>query len=654
MQSISRRALLSSTTGAFALSAQDVKPTRAPEHRRLLAGSHSPDSIQRALLPQSQWRHFPPASDRSAWGALPSDTLASLAAAGEKALNQPWPSLPASVFLEYKRNGNRSRYEAIANERRTRLYTLVLAECADAEGRFLDEILNGLWLLCEETYWGRPAHLNLQKAGPGLPDAEEPTVDLFAAETGSLLAWSRFLLADALDSVSPLIRPRIVHEIKRRILDPCSARNDFWWMGLDPKQARALNNWTPWIDSNWLTCSLLTEPETTRPASVHKILTSLDRFLDSYHPDGGCDEGPGYWGHAGGSLFECLDLLHSASAGNLDFFPIPLVSEIGKYIYRAHVADDWYVNFADASARISVNGGLIYRYGRAISDSSLMAHGAYAASRESTGRRSTDSIARILANLFHNAGLASTGKRPPLVQHAWLPGTQYFAARAKQGDTSGFFLAAQGGHNNESHNHNDVGNFIVFCDGLPVLIDVGVETYTAKTFSPRRYEIWTMQSAYHNLPTVNGAMQGAGRQFEARDCTAAASATESSLSLDLAAAYPPDAAIRSWQRLLRLDRTTNSVELTDAWSLGNPSNRIEFNFMTPCPVSASPGRLALKTAAGAVVTLTHDPSLVFALDEIPIDDARLKPVWGSKLHRIRLTAEKAAAQGKASFRASKA
>ena len=99
----------------------------------------------------------------------------------------------------------------------------------------------------------------------------------------------------------------------------------------------------------------------------------------------------------------------------------------------------------------------------------------------------------------------------------WLPGIQIMAARVREGSADGLYLAAQGGHNAESHNHNDVGNFIVYANGEPAIIDVGVETYTAKTFSPQRYDIWTMQSAYHNLPTVNGVMQGAGREFEARN-----------------------------------------------------------------------------------------------------------------------------------------
>lgn len=81
--------------------------------------------------------------------------------------------------------------------------------------------------------------------------------------------------------------------------------------------------------------------------------------------------------------------------------------------------------------------------------------------------------------------------------------------------SEGLYLAAKGGHNAESHNHNDVGNFIVYADGYPAISDVGVETYTAKTFSAQRYDIWTMQSAFHNLPIINGFMQKNGGNFKA-------------------------------------------------------------------------------------------------------------------------------------------
>jgi hypothetical protein len=74
------------------------------------------------------------------------------------------------------------------------------------------------------------------------------------------------------------------------------------------------------------------------------------------------------------------------------------------------------------------------------------------------------------------------------------------AAREKGGSIEGLYVAAKGGYNDESHNQNDAGHFIVYSDGQPPIIDVGVETYSTKTFSASRYDIWTMQSGYHNLP----------------------------------------------------------------------------------------------------------------------------------------------------------
>ncbi|GAI41454.1 unnamed protein product, partial [marine sediment metagenome] len=51
----------------------------------------------------------------------------------------------------------------------------------EAKGRFMDEIVNGVWAILEESSWVIPAHINAQRASSGLPDVEEPVVDLFSA-----------------------------------------------------------------------------------------------------------------------------------------------------------------------------------------------------------------------------------------------------------------------------------------------------------------------------------------------------------------------------------------------------------------------------------------------------------------------------------------
>ena len=387
-----------------------------------------------------------------------------------------------------------------------------------------------------------------------------------------------------------------------------------------------------------------------RAATAHKVLTSIDRFLASYHSDGGCDEGPGYWSRAGGSLFDNLELLHSASVGAIDYYSDSLVREIGRYIYRAHIAGDWFVNFADASAKIHLDGDLVYRYGVAIQDANMRALGAYAAQQ---GVSVGDTLGRALPAIFNYTSVHDAEGRQPFVRDVWLNGIQVAAARREAGSADGFYFAALGGHNAESHNHNDVGNFIVFLNGDPVLIDVGVETYTAKTFSPRRYEIWTMQSAYHNLPTINGVMQAAGRQYEARDVAFHAGAGEVEFTAYLAAAYPREAGVEQWRRSVRLDRAANTVVVTDRYAL-RESRKIEMSLMTPCVVKQD-GARGLVLSGGMLgkasvrIAVEAAAAPVFKIEEIAITDSRLRGSWGNRLCRVVVEWGSAAAKGQMMF-----
>ncbi len=592
--------------------------------------------LKAKLLSAKAWHPFPTIHERKVWQSVEDSVRLFLTEQGEAYLNYNFPPLPATLFLDFVRTGNRSRFQDVRKERREALSALVLAECVEGEGRFLDDIADGLWAICEETYWGLPAHLNMQKAGFGLPDVEEPTVDLFAAETSHLLSWTYYLLNYELDSVSPLLRERIEYEVRRRILKPCLERNDFWWMGFGPDPF--INNWNPWCNSNWLTSALILEmDEQKRFAAIDKILSSLDRFIASYPQDGGCDEGPGYWNRAAGSLFDCLELLHSATQGAIDVYDEPLIRNMGKYIYRAHIDGPYFINFADASAKINIPAELVFRYGKRIGDDAMMQFGSCFAQRQGVSVYESRSIGRILYALFNRGLFALENPQPPYVRDVWLAGNEVMAARSEAGSAKGFYLAVQGGHNAESHNHNDVGNFIVYYDGLPLMIDVGVETYTAKTFSPQRYEIWTMQSAFHNLPTINHFMQKDGRSYRACDVNRTVDEGYAQLSMDISSAWVEDAGIIEWKRNIRLDRNTG-IQITDDYELSTAGS-IVFNFMLPNkPRLATRGRVALQPAANETQLFLHydDQSLNPTIEPIKITDSNLMSNWSDQIYRLRL------------------
>jgi hypothetical protein len=427
-----------------------------------------------------------------------------------------------------------------------------------------------------------------------------------------------------------LVSDRIRREVTARILDPFLTQNDYWWMGAD-RRGR-LNNWSPWCCSNVMASFLLLEPEAERRTqAIRKAMEIVDRWLATYHSDGCCDEGPSYWGVAGASLLDCLELLRGASGGKIDVYDQPLVREMGRYIYRVHISGDYFVDFADAPAKVQIPAGLVYRYGRRIDDPGMMALGSWAYGTRGPGALLAGPLLRTLPNLFDSQGIDGPAK-PPLVRDVWLDGTQVMAAREKEGSDRGLYLAAKGGHNNESHNHNDIGEFIVYLDGKPILVDAGVGTYTAKTFSDGRYEIWTMQSAYHNLPTVNGVQQHEGEQFRAGDLAYRADDAGAELSMDITRAYPESSGISSWRRTYRLRRGGGAyVEVVDDFELARPTSDIMLSLLTPpTPEIDDAGTIALGRAE-----VTFDGvALSASVEEVPLDDDRLRASWGKHMSRI--------------------
>jgi hypothetical protein len=615
--------------------------------------------LESVLLPREAWHPYPTIEDRAAWEALPVSVRQALLAGGERALEKEWPHTPAVRYLDYARDGNRSRYEAAYFERRGMLASLALAECVEGQGRYLDEIANGAWLICEASSWCVPAHVDVQRAGTGLPDTTEPIVDLFAAETSALLAWVAYLLDARLDAVSPLIRPRVRREIDARVLTPCLERDDFWWMGFT---SREVNNWNPWINSNWLASALLVETDAgRRAAAVAKSMRSLDRFLGPYPRDGGCDEGPGYWGRAGASLLDCLELLYGATEGQVDVYDDPLVREIGRFIYRVQIEGRYFVNFADASGIVAPPPAVVFRYGQRIGDADMMALGAWLAADQDVlhpGEDRMGSLGRVLPALFALDEILAVEPRQPLPRDVWLDEVEVMAARDRARSSVGLYVAAKGGHNAESHNHNDVGNFLVYIDGRPVLVDAGVETYTRKTFSPQRYDIWTMQSAYHSLlPTIDGVQQAPGRTFVAREADYYADDGSAQFTLDIAGAYPPEAGLKRWRRTITL-RRGQEVEVVDSYELEELAGEIALSLLTPCAVRLDASGQVILTevplpggrSTGRGILAYEAGTFDVSTKEIAIEDDRLGGVWGERLTRLVFTAQNSTQRDTWTFR----
>ena len=548
-----------------------------------------------------------PQADDDFWrDSIPTEMRQSYIHYGEQYIGKPWTVLPYSVFAEYKTIGNRVNYEALNFGKRRQLAALVMAEIMEGKSRFLPAIIDGLGSFLEETWWGIPAHY-----GHKMPLTEDQTVDLFNAETAGLIAWTRYMLQPQFDRFSPEFCQRVDREIERRILKPALA-TDYWWK-------TAGMNWNPWICSNWLTCVLICEHNETRKAeAIAQIQKATQAFIDAYPEDGGCDEGPGYWDRAAASMFEVLRLLPDFHTDDRK------VRNMAAYTYKTYIGHDYCVNFADAHENKAVQQvNIVYPFGHWLGDKTMRQFGAYlghqkhvmenpAALYDKSGNFPT--LGRELLFLRHIRDFIAEKPQEPLLKDVWLADLQIMTARR-----GSLFVAMKGGTNGESHNHNDVGSFVVYADGEPLFIDPGVGEYTSKTFSKERYTIWTMQSQYHNLPQINGTDQKDGQQYAAK----VISYKPGQLTLDIAGAYPQEASVKTWKRTVSSGKS--AVTITEDYELSDCRHPIRLMLMT--------------TDKEAFRRIHFDASqLEVAVEDVSsLLDPLLKDVWGEHLYRIILT-----------------
>lgn len=601
--------------------------------RHLLERSFSYKDLGAAIRYQQSWVDYPSYTDRNAWKQRIDPEIGKIIIAnGEEALKHIWKPDLASDYLAFKRTGEirtgRANHKA--------LQALTLAELVEGKGRFIDAIVDGAWFLCE-TSWIHAAHLSFQKDKSGLPDRNEPTIELVVADIGAQMAWTHYFFKEEFDKISPLINKRIVEEINKNLIIPYFERDDYWWMGFSGQQ---VNNWNPWINYNVLQALMLIEENPERiKKGVWKLMKSTDFFFSMYHEDGACDEGPTYWSGAAGYALKFLDLFTKVTGNNVNIFNTPLLHKMAQYIYRVHIGGNYFVNFADSSPKVNPSPGILYQYGKRIGDPKLMEFAAFMAQQNQSFKNGVNGyFASALDELFMYKEIVSYPQGEPLIDNYWFKATQICVARDSGGKSSGFFFAAKGGHNQESHNHNDVGSCILYYDSNPILIDAGVGTYTRQTFGPERYTIWTMQSAYHNLPTINGIEQKNGKEFAAHGQQYKADPKSISYQVDIAKAYPNEANVKSWIRNYTLAKG-KSFTITDHWELSLLQKPSVLNLMTCCEVKIDASKNITLTSKAGLFKIEYDKKLLTPeINDIKLTDPKLINAWDNKkLTRICFT-----------------
>ena len=554
----------------------------------------------------------------------------------EKLEGKTYGSLLASDYMRFREDGDRITYEKIYSGRRTDLMTLFAAELAEGQGRFLKKIIDLVWLICDESTWVLPAH-NLVKEGdtgalPYCIDAEYALsvdyIDLFSAATGAELAAVLYFLGDRLAGISKAIPDRLKAELDRRILKPVLDRRNhrkMFWLG----KYGSVNNWCPWIISNLLTAAAFAEYDTQLREDIVQIgLEGLDAFLATYREEGSCDEGPNYWTVAGGALFNALEVLWDLTGGRINIYDDPKVRNMFEFIARTNIAGDYFFCFADSPVKLKLRCPWMLEMGKMSGSSQLTEFSKYLMRNGGLDFYEYPKIYMMLHQLGVDPEETRSGENYKAVRRDYLQDLKISVNRENEDPDKGFFLGFKGGHNGEGHNHNDVGEVVVYLDGEPVLIDPGSGTYTRRLFSSRRYDISSLQSGCHNVATVNGIMQPGGPLAHSSD--ERWNETTGELSMELSAAYP-GAGLVSYRRSAKLEN--GAVTVTDEPEFCE-NGYIEYNYMCrDVPEQLAPGRIRV----GRTV-LEYSEGLNARIETVPMDEPESVTIpqnWGAdKLCRI--------------------
>ena len=404
-----------------------------------------------------------------------------------------------------------------------------------------------LWAYCEDTTWVHAVH-------------DGRAIDLNSAGMAAQLAEIVYALEDRLEDE---VKDRMSREIDKRIFQ------EYWnYRHLDEwKTGR--NNWNHVCNGQIIRTALYEIDDPVLLAHLtHTPIQHLTYALDAFTDDGGCVEGPSYWGYGFGHYVDAAEALFMKTDGELNIMTDEKTERISRYRLAAHIAGPYSSSFADAShGPLSVRTALLINRFHAIPELYELCP------------RNVDGTLRLgsMHDLALYGGEKCEGRPDPRDYFLSDLGQAKLRGKAGRGQVT---LVALAGRNDVPHNHNDVGSFIVHKWGKLSLLDPGGPMYTKKTFSPRRYEILFCSSRGHSVPVINGAEQAEGaRHFGTMKVENLNGEGARKVEIDMARAYPRGT-VKKLVRRFTLDSDTNRLTLEDRYRFTKKPKSVEEAFIT--------------------------------------------------------------------------
>ncbi|MFB5265245.1 hypothetical protein ACE41H_00375 [Paenibacillus enshidis] len=513
----------------------------------------NPDFYYKGCSQQEFWKRVGAAEEYEA-------IVAEIRQEGKRLADLPIPELTFGLFTIFEKQGSRLEYESVYFERRRRLNTYALLSLLEPDNEtFASELYETIRFICNEYTWCLPAHVRSTEV--------RGAIDLFAAETGFTLSELLVLLGERLPV---LLRVRIREEVEARLLEPYLKGSPFEW-------ETATHNWAAvCAGSVGAAALLLLEPSERLTAIMTKALGSMSCYLDGFGDDGACLEGVGYWNYGFGYFVYFADLLKRRTEGRINLFEHPKVRQIALFQQKCYLYGNSTVNFSDSLGRVPVQIGLTHYLSRLYPEMELPP--------ASIRALYTDDHCSRWAPAFRNIVWFDSEKR----DSCWLdtdydlPDAEWMISRYST-EYGSFGFAAKGGSNDEPHNHNDIGGFILHTDGIALVAELGPGEYTAAYFGEERYSYDCNGSQGHSVPIVDGCYQQSGPGSRAKVLEAVNHDREVRFRLDITAAYAAPRLSSLVRELVWRKSGLPSLKLTDEFNFTSVPGSVVERIVTMHP-----------------------------------------------------------------------
>jgi hypothetical protein len=433
------------------------------------------------------------------------------------------PTLTFSTYKCFDTTGSRKEYEALYFAKRARL-AVFASLCMIYGEEYSSQLDDILFAICDEYTWVLPAHFYGRSLDYHYdkPASHRCDVDLFSAETALALAEAVSVCGDY---IHPMVKLRVCDEIRSRVLAPFVELGQFFWW------ETSTNNWSAVCAGSLGGAALYMLDDSRELAPiVQKCVNAMACFLEGFKDDGVCAEGLSYWGYGFGNFVKLAELLLRRTNGAIDLLDNEKVKKIAEFQQNAFLSGNMAISFSDAPLTYNYSVWLTH-YLKSVCGIRIPDCG-QPIKWDGTGSLTASFRTFAYADSAYTA--ESSGKIPEEDIH--YEQTGWFICK-KNADGKPFALAVKAGHNDEPHNQNDVGTFILHYGGVSYLADLGAGEYTKDYFGDKRYDYLVNASFGHNVPIIDGCYQQFGSEYSGKILYCESSEKHSEVSLEFAPAY---------------------------------------------------------------------------------------------------------------------